>query len=74
MSAQFFVSDATADLKRSHHHGDKEDGVAQVIGLRRLYCIRNGVFLLVDVPALDVGTKKSELILQGWLIEDDIPV
>ena len=45
-----------------------------MIGLRRLYCYRNGVFRLVDVPTLNVDSKKSELILKGWLIEDDIPV
>ena len=45
-----------------------------MIGLRRLYCYRNGVFRLIDVPAIHVDTKKTELILKGWLIEDDIPV
>jgi hypothetical protein len=32
------------------------------------------MFLLVDIPALDVDTKKSELTLKGWQIEDDILV
>ena len=49
-------------------------GVAHVIGLRRLYCNRNGVFLMVDVPASNVEAKKAKLILKGWLIEDDILV
>jgi hypothetical protein len=29
---------------------------------------------MVDVPASDVEPKKAELILKGWLIEDDILV
>ena len=49
-------------------------GAAQVIGLRRLYCNRNGVFLMVEVPAPNVEPKKAELILKGWEIEDDILV
>jgi hypothetical protein len=47
---------------------------AQVIGLRRLDCNRNGVFLMVEVPAPNVEPKKAELILKGWQIEDDILV
>ncbi|QNI87884.1 hypothetical protein [Synechococcus sp. ROS8604] len=54
--------------------GRAQAGAAHVIGLRRLYCNRNGVFLMVDVPAADVEPKKAELILKGWLIEDDILV
>ncbi|EHA62999.1 hypothetical protein [Synechococcus sp. WH 8016] len=54
--------------------GRAQAGAAHVIGLRRLYCNRNGVFLMVDVPAADVKPKKAELILKGWLIEDDILV
>ncbi len=54
--------------------GRAEAGADHVIGLRRLYCNRNGVFLMVDVPAADVEPKKAELILKGWLIEDDILV
>ncbi len=49
-------------------------GAAHVIGLRRLYCNRNGVFLMVDVPASDVEPKKAELILKGWPSQDDILV
>ena len=54
--------------------GRGKAGAAHVIGLRRLYCNRNGVFLMVDVPASNVKPKKAELILKGWLIEDDILV
>ncbi len=54
--------------------GRTQAGAAHVIGLRRLYCNRNGVFLIVDVPASNVEPKKAELILKGWLIEDDILV
>ncbi len=54
--------------------GSAQVGAAHVIGLRRLYCNRNGVFLMVDVPAPNAEPKKAELILKGWQIEDDILV
>ena len=54
--------------------GKTQAVAAHVIELRRLYCNRNGVFLMVDVPASNVEPKKAELILKGWLIEDDILV
>ena len=54
--------------------GRTQAGAAHVIGLRRLYCNRNGVFLMVEVPAPNVESKKAELILKGWQIEEDILV
>ena len=70
----YFVSAATEDSGNLQQHEKTQAGAAHVIGLRRLYCNRNGVFLMVDVPASNVEQKKAELILNGWLIEDDILV
>ena len=68
------VSAATEDSGNPQQNGIAQVGAAHMIGLRRLYCNRNGVFLMVDVPAPNVEPKKAELILKGWLIEDDILV
>ena len=39
-----------------------------VIGLARLYCYRQGVFKLVDVPATQAKEMQRELTLDDWVV------
>jgi hypothetical protein len=42
------------------------DGV--MVGLCRLYCYRQGVFKLVDVPITEAKRKQRELTLDDWVV------
>lgn len=39
-----------------------------MIGLARLHCYRQGVFMLVDVPVSEAKKKQRELILDDWVV------
>ena len=42
-------------------------GDAVMVGLCRLYCYRQGVFKLVDVPVAEAKSKRRELSLDDWV-------
>ena len=38
------------------------------IGLARLYCYRQGVFWLVEVPREQASSRQRELTQEGWCV------
>lgn len=43
-------------------------GPPPLIGLARLYCYRNGVFWLVEIPRANATQKQRELTREGWCV------
>ena len=43
-------------------------GDAVMVGLCRLYCYRQGVFKLVDVPVSEAKKMQRELTLDDWVV------
>jgi len=43
-------------------------GNAVMINLCRLYCYRQGVFKLVDVPITEAKKTQRELTLEDWVV------
>jgi hypothetical protein len=39
-----------------------------MVGLCRLYCYRQGVFKLVDVPIAEAKKMQRELTLDDWVV------
>ena len=39
-----------------------------MVGLCRLYCYRQGVFKLVDVPVTEAKKVQRELTLEDWVV------
>ena len=45
-----------------------QTGDAVMINLCRLYCYRQGVFKLVDVPVTEAKKTQRELTLDDWVV------
>ena len=45
-----------------------QEGDALMVGLCRLYCYRQGVFKLVDVPVTQAKRTQRELTLDDWVV------
>ena len=43
-------------------------GDAVMVGLCRLYCYRQGVFKLVDVPVTEAKKMHRQLTLDDWVV------
>jgi hypothetical protein len=43
-------------------------GDGLMVGLCRLYCYRQGVFKLVDVPITEAKRMQRELTLDDWVV------
>ena len=47
---------------------EMQAGDAVMVGLCRLYCYRQGVFKLVDVPVTEARKMQRELTLDDWVV------
>jgi len=45
-----------------------QGGDALMVGLARLYCYRQGAFVLVEVPKREAKQKQQEMTLKGYVV------
>ena len=48
--------------------GQVQAGDALMVGLARLYCYRQGAFVLVEVPKREAKEKQHEMTLKGFVV------